>query len=91
MFHGENGVLGLEGYPKENEEDANLIDPSGDTVKVNEFGAFFDSAECFDMIRSSKIDFTLLGAYEVDSFGNIANFIIPGEKFNGMGGAMELC
>ncbi|MGL6082595.1 MAG: CoA-transferase, partial [Gammaproteobacteria bacterium] len=53
-------------------------------------GCFFDSVSSFTMIRGGHLDYTVLGYLEVDQNQNIANYKIPGIRFPGMGGAMDL-
>lgn len=87
----ENGVVGLTGAPKEGEyADPNVVDAGGKTSKLRVGGACFDSFRSFGFIRGGHIDATVLGAYEVDAEGNLANWMIPGKTAAGMGGAMDL-
>jgi len=59
-------------------------------VKETPGASYFDSAASFGMIRGNHIDATVIGAFEVDQQGNIANWIIPNGKQLGVGGAMDL-
>ena len=87
----ENGVVGLTGAPKEGEVgDPNLVDAGGKTSMMKTGGCCFDSFRSFGYIRGGHIDATVLGAYEVDAEGNLANWMIPGKTAAGMGGAMDL-
>ena len=89
-FHSENGFAGIDAVATEN-PDVDIINSGGTYVTAVPRVKYFDTAESFGLVRGGHVKATVLGAMEVAENGDLANWIIPGKKVAGMGGAMDLC
>jgi acetate CoA/acetoacetate CoA-transferase beta subunit len=90
MFHAENGIVGMGPSPKKGEEDENLCNAGGFPVTLIDGASYFDSSIAFGIIRRGLLDLTVLGALQVSEKGDLANWIVPGKRVPGIGGAMDL-
>ncbi len=89
--HSENGFAGIDVLADEDTLDVNIINSGGQYVTALPRAKFFDTAESFGLVRGGHVKATVLGAMEVAENGDLANWIVPGKKVAGMGGAMDLC
>nr|WP_029040792.1 3-oxoacid CoA-transferase subunit B [Cucumibacter marinus] len=89
-LHSENGLAGIGPSVPFEAADRNLIDAGGSYVSTIPGSAFFDSSTSFALVRSGRLDLTMLGAFEVAETGDLANWKIPGKFSPGVGGGIEL-
>lgn len=86
----ENGLVGMGPAPEEGKEDRDYINAGGGYITYNPGAYACSSADSFLIIRGGHVHATFLGAMQVDEKGNLANWMIPGKRTPGMGGAMDL-
>lgn len=90
ILQSENGTIGTGPVTDENRDPFHVVDAGGSPSAAAPGACFIDSASSFALIRGGHVDATILGGLEVDEEGSLANWIIPGKKMPGMGGAMDL-
>jgi 3-oxoadipate CoA-transferase, beta subunit len=91
LFHSENGILGMGPSPGANEVDPWLINAGKQHVTLKIGASLFHHADSFAMIRGRHLDLCVLGAYQVASNGDLANWNVPDPSvIPGIGGAMDL-
>lgn len=91
ILHSENGILGMGQAPASGNEDYDLINAGKQPVTLRPGGAYFHHADSFAMMRGGHIDICVLGAFQVSSTGDLANWS-TGEHgaIPAVGGAMDL-
>jgi acetate CoA/acetoacetate CoA-transferase beta subunit len=90
LIHSENGIIGEVALPEEAEPNPFVVNASNIPCAVRAEGCFIDTAISFGVVRGGHLDYTVLGAMQVDEEGNLANYMVPGNRVVGMGGAMDL-
>jgi acetate CoA/acetoacetate CoA-transferase beta subunit len=90
FFLTENGLIGVGAPPPPGMENPDLIDAGHDYVTAVPGASSLDSAVTFCLIRGGHVDLTVLGGFQVDARGRLANWMVPGKVVPRMGGAMDL-
>ena len=90
FFQSENGIVGMLALPEDGLKLDDLTDAGGNPIGALPGAATFDSAMSFGLIRGGHLDLTVWGGLQVDQTGRLANWMVPGRRVPGMGGAMDL-
>lgn len=90
IFHSEQGLLGFGPILDEPPPGHRLQTAGGQFVAAQPGMSFMSHDQSFALVRGGFIDYTVLGALEVDSEGNLANFWRPGRISGSVGGAPDL-
>ncbi|MFJ7727354.1 3-oxoacid CoA-transferase subunit B [Neobacillus sp. NPDC097160] len=90
ILHSENGLLGLGPKPAPGEEDPDLVNAGKEPITIEPGGCFFSQADSFAMIRGGHLDVTILGAFQVSQYGDLASWKLPNSPLGRVGGAMDL-
>ncbi len=91
IYHTENGLLGMGPAPTPGQEDPELINAGKKAVTANPGASYFHHADSFAMIRGGHIDVCVLGAMQVSSDGDLANWSTGApDAIPAVGGAMDL-
>jgi len=91
IYHTENGLLGMGPSPAEGEGEPELINAGKRQVTALPGASYFQHPDSFAMIRGGHLDLCVLGALQVASNGDLANWSTGGpDAIPAVGGAMDL-
>ncbi|MFI7481682.1 3-oxoacid CoA-transferase subunit B [Kocuria sp. M1R5S2] len=90
-LHTENGMLGMGPEAQGDEVDPDLINAGKIPVVETPGCSYFHHADSFAMMRGGHLDYCVLGAFQVDRRGNLANWHTgKPDAIPAVGGAMDL-
>lgn len=91
FLHSENGILGRWLAARPGEEDPDLINAGKEPIVAAPGTVFFHHADSFAMMRGGHLDICVMGAFQVASNGDLANWSTGEENgIPAVGGAMDL-
>lgn len=91
ILHTENGMLGMGPVAVGDEIDYDLINAGKIPVTELPGASYFHQADSFGMMRGGHLDICVLGAFQVSTSGDLANWHTGGdEAIPAVGGAMDL-
>ena len=91
LLHSENGIIGMGPDPAPDQVDPDVVNAAKKPATLIKGAAIVHQADSFSLIRGGRMDFSILGALQVSSRGDLANWRVPGAKgVGGVGGAMDL-
>ena len=90
-LHTENGMLGMGREARGDEVDGDLINAGKIPVTEVPGASYFHHADSFAMMRGGHLDICVLGAYQVSTTGDLANWHTgEPDAIPAVGGAMDL-
>jgi 3-oxoacid CoA-transferase B subunit len=90
VYHSEQGLLGFGAIMDEAPPGYRLQTAGGHFVEARPGMSFMSHDESFALVRGGFVDYTVLGALQVDAEGNLANYLRPGKAVGSVGGGPDL-
>ena len=91
ILHTENGMLGMGPVAVGDQIDYDLVNAGKFPVTELPGASYFHQADSFGMMRGGHLDICVLGAFQVSTSGDLANWHTGGEDaIPAVGGAMDL-